>query len=376
MKPPDLRAIYFYFDSCNQQCCHCWLGPGLAHVRNTKSSSHKTKMSLNTFRCCLDQGLALGLQHVKFTGGEPLCDGDFLEKLQAVRKRGLSASLETNGTLITATSARQIHHLGLQHLAVSLDGAEPASHDRQRGSAGSFMRTLRGLKTFAQAGLHPQVIFTPLRIDLDEVYRLLVLVAGVQVSSVKINVISSIGYGNDLIDAGDAPTTRDYLRLRDWLRSRRSPDVPYPILLDLPIAFNSIGEVSSGKKKTCDIKHILGLLGNGALSICGIGLVDDRLILGHAERDDLAELWRNHPLLRRIRTKIPGALRGVCGNCVFSEICLGSCRAEAFFKASSLTAPNPFCESALSRGIFPENRLRSSFEPVHQTIPTTHEDPI
>ena len=79
------------------------------------------------------------------TGGEPLSRPDFFEIAEGCVKLFTRVALATNGTLIDDAMARKIADVGIQRVAISFDGATPATHDTFRGMPGSFARALHGL---------------------------------------------------------------------------------------------------------------------------------------------------------------------------------------------------------------------------------------
>jgi hypothetical protein len=109
------------------------------------------------------EGLALGVKEVYVTGGEPFVHPGLLAILEDILERAPCTVL-TNGTLFTAARLAALRRLsgearhGLE-IRVSLDGTDPAEHDRFRG-AGTFARSLEGLRALEAHGLLPIVTLT------------------------------------------------------------------------------------------------------------------------------------------------------------------------------------------------------------------------
>ncbi|MFH2000532.1 MAG: radical SAM protein [Planctomycetota bacterium] len=347
-----LRSIYYYQTTCNLQCRHCWLGPGLSRPGKTE----KAALSLESFNDMLEQGIALGLKQIKFTGGEPFCDGGFMQKIEAARARNLRVSIETNATLVTRTLSRDLRRLGVDFIALSLDGADPESHDAQRGAKGAFRETMAGLQALMEARFHPQVIYTPTVSVLSRTAEIITLLNRFQISSLKINSLSMIGKGGALRASGKAPALKDYLLLNHEISSGRIAGKGYPVLFDIPPAFQSMGRILRKAPGWCGIKNILGVLSDGRISICGVGLVNERLVLGRLETDGLEAIWKNHDTITTLRHGLPHQLKGICGDCAMKRLCLGKCRAEAYVAEEDLMAPNPFCSEADRQGLFPVTR--------------------
>lgn len=106
------------------------------------------------------EALALGVRELYFTGGEPFLHPELLEILEDSLAHAPCTVL-TNGTLFTAARLERLGRLRDRtryslELRVSLDGHDAGTHDRFRG-AGTFARTLEGLRAASRAGLLPIV---------------------------------------------------------------------------------------------------------------------------------------------------------------------------------------------------------------------------
>ncbi len=141
---------------CNLACTHCFVacGPG---------DLHHALMSRAEVAARVAEGLSLGVREVYLTGGEPFLHHDLLDIL-ADTLAVAPCTVLTNGTLFTAARLAALRQLSdaaayALELRVSLDGADAETHDRFRG-AGTFARTLAGLRACEAHGLLPIVTVT------------------------------------------------------------------------------------------------------------------------------------------------------------------------------------------------------------------------
>jgi MoaA/NifB/PqqE/SkfB family radical SAM enzyme len=88
----------------------------------------------------------LGTMIVSLGGGEPLIREDLYQLTAVLRDAGHFPILITNGWFVDETVARDILRAGLQEISVSVDYADPARHDAQRGRPGSWQRAVRALE--------------------------------------------------------------------------------------------------------------------------------------------------------------------------------------------------------------------------------------
>jgi uncharacterized Fe-S cluster-containing radical SAM superfamily protein len=141
---------------CNLACTHCLVsaGPGV---------DRHGFMSRAAVREVVTEALAQGVREIYFTGGEPFLHPD-LTAILADTLAVAPCTVLTNGTLFTRERVVALAELAdgsryALELRVSLDGADPASHDAIRG-AGAFARALEGIRRCHAAGLLPIVTAT------------------------------------------------------------------------------------------------------------------------------------------------------------------------------------------------------------------------
>lgn len=152
---------------CNLSCTHCFDSSGPGVVRHEFLSRARVAERVA-------EGLALGVREFYFTGGEPFLHPDLLEILDDTLAHGPCTVL-TNGTLFTPRRVAALAALTDRapmafEIRVSLEGATAAEHDRLRG-AGSFARTLDGIRALATAGLLPIVTVTRRTAEDDATLR-------------------------------------------------------------------------------------------------------------------------------------------------------------------------------------------------------------
>jgi cyclic pyranopterin phosphate synthase len=119
---------------------------------------HDAVLSYEELLLVSETAVALGIEKVRITGGEPLVRNGivgFLERL--ARIPGLKhLALTTNGLLL-AEMAADLYNAGVQRLNVSLDSLNPKTFSNiTRG--GDFKKVLAGLKAAEKAGFPPPKI--------------------------------------------------------------------------------------------------------------------------------------------------------------------------------------------------------------------------
>jgi SynChlorMet cassette radical SAM/SPASM protein ScmF len=353
---PPLRTYYIYMTgACNLACRHCWIAPSFLH--GGEDASEKS-LPFELFEQAIREGEPLGLNHVKFTGGEPFVHPDVQRMLDYAAERQLGVTIETNGTLITAERARYLREkVAVRSISVSLDGATASTHDYLRGVTGSFVQAQAGIKHLVEAGYHPQVIMSLYEGNLDEVEPLAQWATAAGCSSLKLNIIQETGRGGFFEERVQG--IQRLIELGRWVETEVQARVTIPLYYSWPPAFQRLGRLSyRAGCNSCDIFNILGILHSGHLALCGIGVQDENLVYGLLGKDSVAEVWTTHPIILQIRENVPQQLERICGNCLLREVCMGFCVADNYHRTGNLLAPFWFCDVANRAGLFPARRIR------------------
>ncbi|MEK7624959.1 MAG: radical SAM protein [Patescibacteria group bacterium] len=160
-----MPANSFYFqwhitDVCGNRCKHCYI-----------TEFNKQQVSLATAEgimadmkgCCeaLDAEATLSV-----TGGDPLTHPEIWAILKEARKFTKKLAVLGNPELLSAENIGKLKNAGVDKYQFSLDGME-STHDAIR-RPGSFKRTLAGIRSLVQAGIHVVVNSTVSGINYHE----------------------------------------------------------------------------------------------------------------------------------------------------------------------------------------------------------------
>lgn len=347
-----LQSLYFYLTSyCNLNCLHCWIAP----TRINKNEA-PIEAPFELLKDIIDQAIPLGLKSIKVTGGEPFLNKNIFPLISYASGKNLNITIETNGTLIDEQSARFLKENRLGMIAVSLDGSNRKIHETLRRRQGCFEKAVNGIKFLKKYELNVQIIMSVYKFNRDCLEDTVRFAEKLGANSIKINCISAVSRGEALKRKGDTLEVTDYLKLNQKIDHEIQPRYKIKIILDIPPAFKKIKDVKE-KGGRCGLKHILGVLANGDISICGIGEVLSSLRLGNIRNEPLEQLWENNPILKTLRADIPQKLQGICSECIFKGYCLGKCRAEAYYATGNFLSPFSFCDEAHKLGLFSEKNI-------------------
>ncbi len=133
--PPE--HVYFCLTNrCNLKCKMC----------NISTIPGEDAGELSTEECekIIDQIVDLKIDHLVFSGGEPLLREDIFDLVNyAVNKNIKIVGLITNGLLINEEAAKRLINIGANQITISIDGLEE-TNDFMRGK-GSFQKAIQAV---------------------------------------------------------------------------------------------------------------------------------------------------------------------------------------------------------------------------------------
>jgi SynChlorMet cassette radical SAM/SPASM protein ScmE len=330
---------------CNLRCTYCSHFTSAGDVEDLSTGAWLT--FFEELRHC-------GVMEVCLQGGEPSCRTDFKELVRGIVENRMRFSILSNGTLITDDLAAFLASTGrCNSVQVSIDGADPFTHDTCRGK-GNFLRAVEGLKILLKHGLAATVRVTIHRrnvYDLDNVARLLLDEFGLPEFST--NAASHLGLCRknaeqvQLTAAERSFAMRRLLELAEKYQGRISAQAG-------PLAeargwMEMERARSAGAERTSNAGFLTGCGGamtklavraDGTLLACA-QLPD--LELGRINEDDLREVWQNHPELDRFRRRSEISLEefDFCRGCEYMLYCTGNCPALANTIVHDAWHPSP-----------------------------------
>jgi GTP 3',8-cyclase len=136
-------------DRCNLRCTYCMPAEGIALMQ------HSDILSFEEIIDVVDAALALGVDKIRITGGEPLVRKGIVTLIQMIAlKPGVQdLGMTTNGQLLE-TFAQPLKDAGLHRVNVSLDTMDPERY-RQVTRGGEIENVLKGIEASVKAGLSP-----------------------------------------------------------------------------------------------------------------------------------------------------------------------------------------------------------------------------
>ena len=302
------------------------------------------------------------------TGGDVLERADLDALVARAAELKVPVALAPSVTpLLTDDRVASLRRAGIKVMSISLDGATAETHEGVRGVEGQFSATLAAIDRLRRHGITVQVNTVVMRANVEEFAAIARIVKESGASIWEVFFLIQVGRGlalgeltpaqnedvcHFLVDAArygmivrtvEAPFFRRVVESRaigPGAANSRAPDGTGPLYERLAAALRAeLGEPTSRlraqTKGTRDGKGIVFVAHDGEIHPSGFL----PLSLGNIRDDDIASVYREHPLLRRIRAADFG---GRCGRCDFRELCGGS-RARAYASSGDSLAEDPAC---------------------------------
>ena len=113
----------------------------------------RPRLTVPEIKQTLRDSLTLGALNINLTGGECLILPELPELIAACRPRSTVVSLATNGWPLDEATCENIARWGVSIVTISLDSADPATHDAGRGLPGLYDRIMRGVDLLHARGV-------------------------------------------------------------------------------------------------------------------------------------------------------------------------------------------------------------------------------
>lgn len=333
---------------CNLLCAHCWPEAGPVHAG--------AQVDLTAIQYTLEQWVAAGLENICLTGGEPLTHPQWREIVRyCCDVPGLtSVRLQTNATLLTPEAVRFFNTpgFGCLNFQVSLDGAEPAAHDRVRG-VGSFDKALRGLHWLAQAGLGSRTVvaFTEMAHNFDQLPRLLALLDAMGIGRLVSGTLVRSGRAAD--GSGlELPTAEQYRNLIRQYHDDAQFRNHYEKMGNIACLEWLAGRMAPAAAECCNCMQTPYLTAEGKLYPCVLMPLEKYAVKGAWLRSfesvlkEAVALWAELPVMSRRRLDAIAQ----CAVCPGRAHCGGGCLGRSVASTGDFLAVEDRC--ALRRTVY------------------------
>lgn len=314
VKFPVLSEIALTY-RCTHRCAFCYASAGVRASRADEMSTDDVKRVIDRI---YDEA---HVPTISFTGGEPTLRRDLPELIAYAKAKGMRANLITNGIRCARPAyAARLKEVGLDSAQVSLEAADPDTHDAITGVPTSFDRTVRGVRNLRAVDVHTHTNTTICPENRDRVVDLVDFAADVLGSDyLSMNMVIRTGAATV---ADGRPRTIEYSEIGDivlpvferakqrGLRLVWYSPVPYCI-------FNPV-LVGIGSNSCAAADGLLSIGPSGEVLPCS----SFEQGIGNLLQQTFEQVWNTRPA-RYWRNK--EFLPPICRDCDLKDICCGAC---------------------------------------------------
>lgn len=341
--------------ACKLSCRHC-----RAKAINKPlpgELEHKQGLAL------IDQLLDFGepFPALLFTGGDPLMRPDIFDLIDHAREQGIYTAVAASVTnLMTEETMIRLKDLDVGVVSISLDGAEPETHDNIRGVPGTWKKSLEVLHIAQKIGLRVQINTTVMRSNIEQLADVFDIALSNHVAALEVFFLVRTGRGvllenpepNEIeevmqflnvasrygmpIRTSEGPHFRRVIRQESlFLEQRRTL---YNKLYDRLVELRGYPthKPMTSKGGTGDGKGVMMISHKGEITPSGFLPV----AFGNFPENNIVDIYRNNRNFKDLRD--PYRLKGKCGYCDFREICGGS-RSRAYVEYGDFLQSDPLC---------------------------------
>jgi radical SAM protein len=282
-----------------------------------------------------------------FTGGDPIKRADIYDLIRHSVAVGLEVAMTPSATpLVTREAVRKLKEAGVSRLAISLDGADAATHDEFRGVTGTFERATAILSWCRELGLPTQINTTVTRRNVGQIDQIAELCAEHEI--VLWSVFFLIPVGRGLAEQRIPAAQYEEVFERLWHHAQRQP---FSIKTTEAHHYRRFvlqrhGDPLNAREDAINVQRApLGVNdGKGCMFVSHVGEIQPSgfmpLICGRFPQDSVVKVYQNSATFRSLRD--PDGFGGKCGVCEYRQVCGGS-RARAYTVTGDPVAAEPDC---------------------------------
>ncbi len=290
------------------------------------------------------------------TGGDPLKRADLFALIRYATESGLQVSITPSPTpLVTRDAIARLRDAGISRMGISIDGADAATHDGNRGVPGSFRHSMDMLAAAADLGLSTQINTTLTPANVHQIEVMADNFAKVRTDMWSVFFLIPVGRAVESErlsgEQCEAAFQRLYTQsLKQPYRIKTTEAMHYRrFMIQQQTKERRDASITSDHPRPSGASHRpfmpAGINdGKGVMFVSHTGLIHPTGFLpvtcGVFPRQSVVDVYQNSPVFRKLRD--PRFLKGKCGRCEFNKICGGS-RARAYGATGDLLAEEPDC---------------------------------
>lgn len=293
-------------ERCSLNCEHCYLG----------ERENPSDLSLALASNFFEQVKNLEPKAIAIEGDHPQ-----LEKLVGeATKTGLNITISTSYNYLGDDNTKKLT-TKIKSFVISLDGYNAKTHDKVRGTPGSFEKTIETIRFIQSEGGHVSVLSSLSNRNISELGEMTKFLLSLNVNVISFLYTSSFGKAKDKNLSIPPDKWKETCEELEGLRKTSASNIFYE-----PVFCNN----NFQDKNPCSLytRDYMALDSLGNIYFCPlfINKEDGRYALGNIARDELGDIWFNSPDWEKFK-EMKNDLDD-CHGCFDYDLCGGECFAD------------------------------------------------
>jgi radical SAM protein with 4Fe4S-binding SPASM domain len=284
---------------CNFRCVHCAFDSGCTKLG---------EFSLGKIKEILSDTKELGGERIDITGGEPLVRKDIFEIVSIAKSLNYKVELVTNGSLLTKEKLSVFKKLGLDSIAVALDGSNYESYSRIRKvGRKTYEQVLKNIKEAVRQGFPVKINTLVVSSTLNDIPKITEFCIKNRIYEHGLYYFTPIGRGMISSELAVEP-----LQWLDFIRNQLA-HFGDKIKLSIEVPVIEKGKLGNKGCIANAERHHLQILPDGKVYPCAI-LASYNKPIANVFSCSVKDIWNNKKLWEDYWKSISGVFQ--CSYCV------------------------------------------------------------
>ncbi|MEJ1160837.1 pyrroloquinoline quinone biosynthesis protein PqqE [Prosthecomicrobium sp. N25] len=330
--PAPLGILAELTHRCPLKCPYC--------SNPTELDRRSAELDTETWTRVFREAAALGVLHAHLSGGEPTARRDIVELTRACAEAGIYSNLITSGVGVSADLLRRLVDAGLDHVQLSIQGADAPVNDHVAGYRGAFDKKREVARWVVDAGLPLTLNAVIHRANILQVDALVELALAMGAKRLEVAHTQYYGwaYRNRAALMPAKPEVDAAIAIVE--EARRRLEGRLVIDMVIPDYYAKYPKACSGGWG----RRSLNVTPSGKALPCHAAETIPGLEFWNVREHSLRDIWLHSPAFTAYRGT--DWMPELCRTCERAEVDWGGCRCQALALAGDAAATDPACHKS------------------------------